>query len=142
VADAQASIGWHQLFFGRFSSSWSQVQDDHLGTRKTKRNNGRTWLTKIIDTLFKAWWQLWDLRNSDRHGRDHRTTIQANTRQGILELTQLYESHQETAPAHLQHLFTIPLITRMQGNIATIRQWINRWKPILERSYETELETG
>jgi hypothetical protein len=142
VAEAQANIGWHHIFKGRFSQTWKQVQDQYLGSRKTKRNNGQTWLTKIIDTIFKEWWRLGELRNSDRHGRDHRSKLQSETRQGIRELTQLYEAHKDNAPQHLQYLFTTPLLTRMQGNIATIRQWINRWKPILERSYRTELETG
>ena len=142
VADAQANIGWHQLFKGRFSKSWKQVQDQYLGTRKTKRNTGQTWLTKVINTIFQEWWKLWELRNEDLHGRDLNTRTQAETRQGIRELTHLYQAHHDIAPLHLQWLFDIPLITRMQYNISTIRQWINRWKPILERSYQTELETG
>jgi hypothetical protein len=113
VAAAQAAIGWHHLFKGRFSQTWKQVQDQYLGPRKTKRNNGQSWLTKIINTLFQQWWILWELRNSDLHGRDNNTKIQSQSRQGMRELTQFYEAHKDSTPQHLQHLFTIPLLTRM-----------------------------
>ena len=142
VATAQANIGWDQIFKGRFSQSWRIMQDQYLGSRQTKCNTGQTWLTNVINTIFQEWWKLWELRNEDLHGRDYNTRTQAETRQGIRELTQLYQAHQEIAPPHLQWLFNIPLMTRMQYNISTIRQWINRWKPILERSYRTALETG
>ena len=99
-------------------------------------------MTKIIDVLFKEWWKLWELRNGDRHGRDASTRATAENRQILSELIQFYENHKDTAPQRLQWLFDIPLMTRMQLQTAVIWQWLDTWKPIIEKSYTTALETG
>jgi hypothetical protein len=78
----------------------------------------------------------------DNHGRDINTKHQATTRQAIRELTQLYHAHKDTAAQNLQWLFDMPLGTQMQWRTFIILQWISTWKPILEKSYTTALETG
>jgi hypothetical protein len=42
----------------------------------------------------------------------------------------------------LQWLFAIPLQERLQQRYSALRQWIDGWKPIIEKSYTTALETG
>jgi hypothetical protein len=142
VATAQQTIGWHQLLRGRFSKQWIKAQDQYLGTNATTQNNGTQWLTNVIDFIFTQWWTLWELRNEDRHGRDLVTQSQAHARQAIYELTQLYDDYQHTVPDRLGWLFSTSLQTRMQWPTNALRLWINTWKPILQESYTTALETG
>jgi hypothetical protein len=142
TATAQRTIGWHQILRGRFSKQWITAQDQYLGTTASKQNNGARWLTNIIDFIFAQWWTLWELRNEDRHGRDLATQSQAHTRQAIHELTQLYDAYQHTVPDRLGWLFSTSLQTRMQWPTNALRLWINTWKPILQESYTTALETG
>jgi hypothetical protein len=142
VATAQHTIGWHQILRGRFSKQWIKAQDRYLGTNATTQNDGTRWLTNVIDFIFAQWWTLWELRNEDRHGRDLATQSQAHARQAIHELTQLYDDYQHTVPDRLGWLFTTPLQTRMQWPTHALRLWINTWKPILQESYTTALETG
>ena len=85
---------------------------------------------------------IWELRNGDRHGRDLASQTQAAERQTIQELTQLYEDHQNQVGQTLQWLFDIPLVTRKGWRMSAIRQWMNTWKPVIEESYQTALETG
>jgi len=144
IAAAQQTIGWHHMFKGRFSRKWSQAQDRfmHDNNLKTKRKNGSTWMTNLIDVIFTEWNKLWDLRNGDRHGRDTQSQQQALERQAIRELQLFYEKHQQTVDPHLKWLFEIPLTTRMQMRYAEIRHWLNIWTPVVEESYTTALETG
>ena len=133
---------WNQMLKGRFSTQWRHYQDCYLGTRATKKKNGITWMTGLIYVIFQEWWKLWELCNSDRWGRDLASKTQAESRQTLRELTLLYETHQNRAGQMLQWLFDIPLQTRMQSRTNALRQWLNTWKPMLEKSYTTALETG
>ena len=142
VAAAQAAIGWNQILKGRFSQLWASTQDRHLGSRATTRVNGSTWMIKIIETILLEWLQLWKLRNEDRHGRDMESRRQADTRQTIRELEQFYAAHDGKVIARLQWLFTETLEVRREQNIGIIIQWLNTWKPIVEKSYNTALTTG
>ena len=91
IAEAQAAIGWDQILKGRIAMGWSVRQDQYRGENATPKDNGLTWATEIISAILSQWWDLWELRNGDRHGRDRRSQQQAETRQAIRELYQLYD---------------------------------------------------
>ena len=67
---------------------------------------------------------------------------QAETRQTVRELEQFYSAHNGKVTARLQWLFAEPLEHRWEQNIGAIIQWLNTWKPIVEKSYNTALTTG
>jgi hypothetical protein len=142
VATAQAAIGWDQIIKGRFAAQWSACQHAHFGPDCNKRLNGTSWLTNVIDLIYKEWWKLWEMRNGDRHGRDLATRLQAEAAQAARELTLLYDTHSLSVVERLRWLFAIPLHTRLQWRTTDIIQWINTWKPVIEESYQTRLETG
>ena len=149
----QAKIGWTQLLKGRFSKRWNSHPNIQPG--QARQYQGK-WTTNVIDFIFAQWWELWESRNQDRHGRDLTTRMQADARQADRELAMLYDTYEAIAPQHLAWLFNIPLDARRQWPTTAIRQWLNTWKPILEETtnpewdphnqenypYQTELETG
>ena len=98
-------------------------------------------MTGLFDVIFQEWWKLWELSNCDRHGRDIASKTQAEERQALRELEQLYEDHQHKVSQTLQWLFEIPIATRQPWRTSALRQWINTWKPVIEESYNTALET-
>ena len=142
VAASQAAIGWHQILKGRFSKLWAATQDRYLGSQATVKTNGSKWVTHLIESIFIEWLKLWKLRNEDRHGRDIESRRQAETRQTIRELELFYAAHKDTVTAQLKWLFEEPLQDRRERNIGIIIQWLNTWKPIVEKSYNTALTTG
>jgi hypothetical protein len=142
VARAQRDIGWHQILKGRFSQQWTRTQDRYLGAKATRTVNGGTWMTKVIEVWLSQWLKLWKLRNEDRHGRDVTTRAQAEEAQVYRELQQFYEAHDGNVPERLQWIFDTPISTRMEGKVGITRLWLNTWKPVMEQSYTTALETG
>ena len=168
VAEAQAQVGWHQILKGRFVSEWKQAQEryyrgtirsnpttdvsnheepnqTHLATGTPihdKKRTGEIWMTNVITTWLQQWLNLWKMRNEDRHGRDDDTRRQARDNQTIHEATLFYNEHATRVNPTLQWLFEIPLTTRTQGNISNLRIWLRTWKPVVEKSYTTALETG
>ena len=70
AALVQYRIGWTNFMLGRMASEWASAQQaylDHLGKRKT----GKRWLIAITTKLLKISWDMWDLRNSILHHKDH-----------------------------------------------------------------------
>ena len=142
VATSQAAIGWTQILKGRFSKLWALTQDKHLGSRSDVRANGSTMMIKVIESILLEWLQMWTLHNEDLHGRDMESRRKAETRQTIHELEQFYAAHNGKVTARLQWLFREPLEIRREQNIGITIQWLNTWKPIVEKSYTTALTTG
>jgi hypothetical protein len=142
IANAQDAIGWRQLLKGRFSKSWAAFQTAYMGTRATAKDNGSSWITAIIDTLFKEWWLLWEMRNQDRHGKDRAAQTQASTAQALRDLQLFYETHQHDTPPKHKWLFDTPITDRMHWRTNDIQQWLNTWAPVLQESYTTALETA
>ena len=131
VAAAQTAIRWDQLLKGRLAKAWQLKQQAHLGNRSTEKKNGRTWATSISTKLLQQWWDLWTLRNQDRHGKDFQSREDAQHRQALREITQLYE-HKDNLPQQLQWLLQKPLQQCLQWPTYMIVAFINAYKPIIE----------
>jgi hypothetical protein len=142
IGRAQADIGWHHILKGRLSKQWGKAQAKYLGSRADTKNNGDTWMTKVIEVMLREWLKLWKLRNEDRHGSNRHTRRQAEERQAIRELQQFYDAHDGRVPSRLQWLFDTPISEKMAWTVGNIRLWLNAWKPVVEKSYTTDLETG
>ena len=96
-------------------------------------------MIKVIETILLEWLKMWKLCNEDRHGRSRR---HAETKQTIQELELFYATHDGKVTEQLQWLFATALEVRREQNIGVTIQWLNSWKPIVERSYNTALTTG
>ena len=121
MALAQTKIGWDQLLKGRLATQWQQKYEQDVGPSEiSNKQNGDTWATSIIDFVFKQWWNLWDMRNEDRHSKDRRSREQADQCQAIPEMTQLYQ-HRGTLAPHLQWILEPPLATRLHWKTTMMR---------------------
>jgi hypothetical protein len=118
------------------------VEDGHLGSKATKRMNGSTWMTNVIQTWFTERLKLWTIRNEDRHGRDQAINTQAENRQAIRKLQQFYADHDGRVHHGLQWLLEESITNKMEWHTGSTVMWLNTWKPIVEESYKTALETG
>ena len=141
IADSQAGIGWDHVLRGRLSEEWSQHMQAHIGPHDPKKN-GQTWATTVIQTILTGWLDLWQLRNGDRHGRDKTTKAQAAKAQAVRELELIYDGHLNQILPHHNWILETPLEQRKNLRTHALRLWINCFKPVLEESYKTRLETG
>jgi hypothetical protein len=73
LIQAQANLGWSQIFQGRLALNWSRLQDEFLdannGKLKLDRRyfTGVIWARKLISLLWTSMRTQWDLRNANRH---------------------------------------------------------------------------
>ena len=91
----------------------------------------------MVNNLTKRW----QIRNKERHGADAQTQAQIKHQQAVTELEMLYAYKDRILPEHNWILAT-PFDQRKTLKTFQLRGFIANYKPILEESYKTQLETG
>jgi len=138
---AQDALGWNQILQGRMTKEWGKFHEQTLGQNTSHKNNGTTWTTAIIDYLFGQWLTVWKQRNEDRHGREQHTKNQAALTLAIREATALYSKKGHLLPQD-EWMLEKPLEEILQWPYNTLKIWLTLWTPLIEKSYQTQLETG
>jgi hypothetical protein len=68
----QATIGWDQMLYGRWSEHWRILQHQHLYNTNIScnpRNNDIGWITGHT-LIWSELYSAWKPRNQDRHGKE------------------------------------------------------------------------
>jgi hypothetical protein len=89
----QTTLGWRQLFNGRWSTEWSRLQDRYLSRYHDPIPEplcGPMWTSTHIDILWTSFRKLWDSRNGKVHGVDTSTRAAARKDKTHRELRALY----------------------------------------------------
>ena len=88
----QRRIGWKQLFVSRFVYEWSDLQQDYLVLQRivSKKYSGTSWITGVIQIIWKHVYQNWDARNADLHGVDAAMRESAKYAQAQRETEEIY----------------------------------------------------
>ena len=132
----QTWLGWGQLFRGRFSCKWAELQQRFLLTLEVDRRyfTGDLWVRKLINLLWRFNRSLWDARNLDRHGHTPLQN-QAICRDRLqATVTALYNSSPLMLAAD-RDIFLLPAEERLRNHKPPrIELWVARAKPIVATS--------
>jgi exonuclease III len=131
---SQNYIGWDHLFRARWSNQW-QILHSHYAQRvalDSKLADGSAWVRKVGKKLLQQWFDLWAIRNTERHGKD--IAEQKANRKAFLQsqLEELYSFRDATMPTD-RHMFhqTAAIHLDHQTNLDHIESWINIWQPAI-----------
>jgi hypothetical protein len=94
----------------------------------SKSADGPAWVRKVGKKLLQQWFDLWKLRNSERHGKD--LIEQKAIRKIFLQsqLDKLYALRNSTMPMDRHMLLATSTIhLDLQTNLDHIETWINLW---------------
>jgi hypothetical protein len=141
VASAQGKIGWQHILKGRLSKAWIAYLEQSIQHEATQFRNAVTWATDIIRTMLSQWLDLWKLRNEDRHGQDYVSKRAAERNQAIREVEQLYEFKGRIQPEDAW-IFHTPIEQQRTKSTYVLRAFLSNYKPLVNGSYQTRLETG
>ena len=89
-------------------------------------NIGKQWTTHFRD-------HFWHQRMQKKHGKDFTSKIQSERFKLCQEVTMLYEKQHQVMQQD-QHVFNMPLATRLEGSIRTLKDWISCYKPLITHS--------
>ena len=80
------------MFVGRFIYEWSDLQQDYLVLQRivSRKHSGTSWITGVIQIIWKHVYQNWDARNADFHGVDAATQESAKYAQAQRETKEIY----------------------------------------------------
>jgi hypothetical protein len=129
----QTRLGWGQLFRGRFSCKWAEIQQQFLRNLVVDHRyfTGDLWVRKLINLFWHFNRRLWDARNLDKHGH---TPIQNQAiRRDRLQASvhELYNSSSKMLAAD-RDIFDLPADDRLRDHEpARIENWIREAKPIV-----------
>jgi hypothetical protein len=80
LVSEQTTLGWRQLFNGRWSTEWSRLHGQFILRSFDpipSKMSGTNWTSTYINLLWTSFRQLWDSRNGKVHGIDTSSRIQA-----------------------------------------------------------------
>ncbi len=134
----QNSIGWRQMFNGRFSMEWIRLRDDHYAIQRSERGtkdrrSGHRWQIKLICLIWKEWTKLWKMRNEELYGRDAATRVINERRDIEGALRVVYEQRTHFEP-RVQELLLREEYEHMQRPLWVTRNWLNVNGPIFRES--------
>jgi hypothetical protein len=132
---AQAFVGWSQLFQGRLITNWSQLQEDYLETNQAtlkldrRYYSGELWMRKVISLLWAVIRAQWDHHNADLHGKTKAENYAIRKARLLGDITALYEEAPNMLAAD-RGLLAQPITDRMKRHPATLGLWLRRTKQI------------
>jgi hypothetical protein len=99
LVNIQSTLGWRQLFNGRWPLDWATAQDRFLSRHfdpVPDSFSGHKWTTTMIVVLWTTFCTLWDLRNGHVHRIDTTTWVRAQKEKAHRKLVALYALREHT----------------------------------------------
>lgn len=133
----QTQIRWLQMFYGRPSHRWAQLQHSYNQSHHVIKAalNGNAWVLSILTTIWEELRVLWEIRNGNRHGVDSTTREIRKYEQAVRELKLLYDRKEEICQRDADILYpSLEIHLTHDTTSHEIRIWLNTWRPVLEAS--------
>ena len=132
----QNQIGWSHLFRGRWSSEWRILHTDYITNHPTDDSlAGTNWVTQLGQRLLRSWFEVWETRNQERHGKDEEARKEKRKDTIKFQLNELYKLKHKVLPAHL-HLFLSDAQTHFSTTtvLDSLEDWISTFGPAIHAS--------
>lgn len=132
LIDRQNAIGWDHFIRGKLSTEWELSQYFYAkkyGLQKASEG----WLITLIRLLATSSYQLWEIRNDCRHGKDAATQRQALQEQTQRELRCLYQLR-PLVLAQDRTLFRNTVELHLSETVPQQRSWLLHHKKLIVHS--------
>jgi hypothetical protein len=131
LVNSQARIGWDNLFKGRISTEWSNLQAVHLRSTEnpTKpRPAYRTasyWASCMIQQIVYFTLNTWQIRNDKLHEDRVESERVQKRKEALRDMARWYEQASTSRPEFKTHtLFRMPLLQRKTHSTPMIESWL------------------
>lgn len=137
LQESQEQIGSQQLWLGRFSVEWDNIQSQYRASflGETRPTNG-SWTSEIIQTIWSEWLQLWTARNQAIHGSnplESRTLLRKSLLQ---ELQKIIQQRHQVEPS-LRASVPISINDPDRWTTTRISSWFTMYKDSVSQSIST-----
>ena len=142
LIESQDSIGWAQLFLGRFSVRWRILHEHQLqtqGFQLNRLNSGSQWISGLIKIIWHHIHLVWQLRNQIRHGKTQAEKLEKRRQLCVAELKLYYDYKSDRilsneVPDHIfypsiqEHLYKESSLVELDNWLCTYRDIILQGK--------------
>lgn len=117
------------------SNEWNRLQADHA-YRNGKRDQAASllWTTNIICSIWKEWFDLWDLRNGVIHGHDSTSRNKAKRDRAEQEIRLIYDSREAMLPADRDHLEDNAEDHITGKSTQRLQNWLHTYRGLFKKS--------
>ena len=133
------------MLLGRFIFEWNDLQQDYLVLQSivSKKYSGTSWITGVIQIIWKHVYYNWEAKNADLHGVDAATCKSAQYAQAQQETEEIYSQCSLVQPRD-RDVFNSNTNEHFQKEPTAhgLKQWLNTWEPLLLRSIQGGIATG
>jgi hypothetical protein len=145
LAHEQHRIGWLPFLRGHVSLLWSNFQDHHIATHKTKSpyNTGHLWIVNLLTTIWTEIKALWDLHNKEIHGFNHQEQEAATKTRLSREILYLHSRKRFVLSDDRDRFFLHDVPDFISKNHSTtLQNWITNYRPAIMDSERTAQATA
>jgi hypothetical protein len=138
---AQNKIGWPQLFRGRWAKEWSSIASQDAGPLN---QDPQLWVKHRGRILLNQWWELWKLRNTERHDLMQETARHRLRSTVESHLAELYNLRDQIMPVD-RSIFPFATVQdhiNHSSNWDLIIQWCIEQKPAILASQKQAQARG
>ena len=125
AAHDQDQIGWESLLEGRIASEWTEIQDRHYTSQRSRRCPS-LWAQRVVEALWEYTHSLWTTRCTtinDMEKAQALHTLKQTTNERIIQLYNDYLP--QNFAANDRYLFTDKTLTeRLASNQTTKETWL------------------
>jgi hypothetical protein len=142
----QNQIGWDQLFRGRMSLLWAELQHAQVQDNPHRHvsDTGTKWVTNVLCFLWERFFVLWKSRNEVVFGSNISESRQSTVQKVLAQLRDLHSHRAQYRPCDVSFLMS-PTATdedrtfkdtiRRQG-VSRVQDWLETWKPYFRKSLQ------
>lgn len=125
LCHSQASIGWDQLLYGRFSHFWSErFQAASLSHDAALPTGGTQWISEVTVLIWNTILAVWKARCDDQHGRTAKEREHRERKKLRSQVAGIYATRPRLPFAASARLFPVSMEERMAQSVQQIRQWV------------------
>ena len=144
LISSQNRIGWSHLYRARWSVYWSQNHHRYARTKELPPHqaDGRTWVRKAGQRLLADWFDLWNLRNKERHGATAEEQYRKKSEIVTSQTRELYNKRQDTmATDRAMYCTTIEEHFKVYTTQEQRMNWVSMWRQSIMASIHQAKES-
>ena len=132
---------------GRFAIEWKEFAHGYIRSlpknQRKKSHSDQSWVTQITKIIFNFTYDVWEERNTDRHGRDATEKEMILVERAVQQTIALYEIRHEVMPQHKDLFYdTLTQHQEVEKSSRSLQQWVTTWGPVLWDSLKKATTLG
>jgi hypothetical protein len=138
----QATIGWDQVYRGRWSTEWIRLQTEYQA-HQGQNSKATSWILGLSRLLVDQWLLAWKLRNEQRHGDDQNRHSKLRAQIIHSQMQELYTFQQQVLPCDRSIFHESLEAHLLQSSLDALESWINTYQEaIVHASVTHALQWG